>query len=275
MKRPARPWIGLAVILVVAAVILGIMFARGGFRRGSASREVPVEAIARARRSRSRSRPPASSSRSTSWRSSRRPRDRSCSMPVEVGSARAGRRPARADRHGRRAEPIRAGARRRAGGAGEGGHLEGRRRSGPTTSSTRRSSPPTSMRPPPSTTRTRRRRWSRRAPISTSARQRRDDATVRAPIAGTVLEQLVSAGQVISSATSSVSGGTSLLKMADLSRIRLRALVSETDIGERPRRARRPPSPWRRFPQRTFRGRRSRRSSRRPSCSSRSRCSPS
>jgi HlyD family secretion protein len=63
------------------------------------------------------------------------------------------------------------------------------------------------------------------------ARQRRDDATVRAPVAGTVLEKLVSAGQVISSATSSVSGGTSLLKMADLSRIRLRALVSETDIG--------------------------------------------
>jgi len=63
------------------------------------------------------------------------------------------------------------------------------------------------------------------------ARQRRDDATVRAPVAGTVLEQVVTAGQVISSATSSVSGGTSLLKMADLSRIRLRALVSETDIG--------------------------------------------
>src|SRR2546422_922063 len=63
------------------------------------------------------------------------------------------------------------------------------------------------------------------------AKQRLDDATVRAPIAGTVLEQLVSAGQVISSATTSASGGTSLLKMADLSRIRLRALVSETDVG--------------------------------------------
>src|SRR5206468_4863378 len=63
------------------------------------------------------------------------------------------------------------------------------------------------------------------------ARQRLEDATVRAPTAGTVLEQLVSSGQVISSATSSASGGTSLLRMADLSRIRLRALVSETDIG--------------------------------------------
>ena len=63
------------------------------------------------------------------------------------------------------------------------------------------------------------------------ARQRREDATVRAPIAGTVLEQLVSSGQVISSATSSASGGTSLLKMADLSRIRMRTLVNESDIG--------------------------------------------
>jgi HlyD family secretion protein len=64
-----------------------------------------------------------------------------------------------------------------------------------------------------------------------TARQRRADATVRAPVGGTILEQLVSAGQVIVSATSSVSGGTTLLRMADLGRIRLRALVSETDIG--------------------------------------------
>ena len=63
------------------------------------------------------------------------------------------------------------------------------------------------------------------------AKQRLDDATVRAPISGTVLSQTVTAGQVISSATSSVSGGTSLLTMADLGRVRLRALVSETDIG--------------------------------------------
>jgi HlyD family secretion protein len=64
-----------------------------------------------------------------------------------------------------------------------------------------------------------------------SAKQRLDDATVRAPIAGTVLAQPVAVGQVISSATSSVSGGTTLLTMADLSRIRMRVLVSETDIG--------------------------------------------
>jgi HlyD family secretion protein len=64
-----------------------------------------------------------------------------------------------------------------------------------------------------------------------NARQRLEDATVRAPIGGTVLEQPVAVGQVISSATSSVSGGTTLLKMADLSRIRMRVLVPESDIG--------------------------------------------
>jgi len=63
------------------------------------------------------------------------------------------------------------------------------------------------------------------------ARQRLEDATVRAPISGTVLEKPVAVGQVISSATSSVSGGTTLLKMADLTRVRMRALVVETDIG--------------------------------------------
>lgn len=63
------------------------------------------------------------------------------------------------------------------------------------------------------------------------AQQRLEDATIRAPLAGTVLEKPVAVGQVISSATSSVSGGTTLLKMADLSRIRMRALVAESDIG--------------------------------------------
>jgi HlyD family secretion protein len=63
------------------------------------------------------------------------------------------------------------------------------------------------------------------------AKQRLDDATVRAPVAGTVLSQSVTEGQVISSATSSVSGGTTLLTMADLSHIRMRTLVAETDVG--------------------------------------------
>lgn len=63
------------------------------------------------------------------------------------------------------------------------------------------------------------------------AKQKLEDATVRAPIAGTILDKPVAVGQVISSATSSVSGGTTILKMADLSRVRMRTLVAESDIG--------------------------------------------
>lgn len=63
------------------------------------------------------------------------------------------------------------------------------------------------------------------------AQQRLEDATVRAPLAGTVIEKTVSVGQVITSATGAFGGGTTLLKMADLSKVRVRALVNETDIG--------------------------------------------
>jgi HlyD family secretion protein len=64
------------------------------------------------------------------------------------------------------------------------------------------------------------------------ARQRLEDATVTAPVAGTVIAKPVSLGQVITSATSSASGGTTILNMADLSKVRMRALVNETDIGQ-------------------------------------------
>jgi HlyD family secretion protein len=63
------------------------------------------------------------------------------------------------------------------------------------------------------------------------AQQRLEDATVRAPLSGTVIEKTVSVGQVITSATGAFGGGTTLLKMADLSKVRVRALVNETDIG--------------------------------------------
>lgn len=62
------------------------------------------------------------------------------------------------------------------------------------------------------------------------ARQALDDATVRAPSDGTVIEQDATRGQVIASATASASGGTTLLRMADLGRVQVRALVAETDI---------------------------------------------
>ncbi|HEX6047969.1 MAG TPA: efflux RND transporter periplasmic adaptor subunit [Gemmatimonadaceae bacterium] len=63
------------------------------------------------------------------------------------------------------------------------------------------------------------------------AQQRLEDATVRAPIAGTIIEKTVSLGQVITSGTNSLGGGTTLVKMADLNQVRVRALVTEADIG--------------------------------------------
>ena len=63
------------------------------------------------------------------------------------------------------------------------------------------------------------------------SQQRLEDATVRAPINGTVIEKTVSLGQVITSGTSSLGGGTTLIKMADLNKVRVRALVTEADIG--------------------------------------------
>ena len=63
------------------------------------------------------------------------------------------------------------------------------------------------------------------------AKQRVEEADVRAPVAGTIIEKPVSLGQVIASATNSASGGTILLKMANLTRVRVRALFNETDIG--------------------------------------------
>ncbi|MDQ6886707.1 MAG: efflux RND transporter periplasmic adaptor subunit [Gemmatimonadota bacterium] len=64
------------------------------------------------------------------------------------------------------------------------------------------------------------------------AKQRLEDATVRAPVTGTVIEKDVALGQVITSATGAFGGGTTLLKMADLEKVRVRALVNETDIGQ-------------------------------------------
>ena len=63
------------------------------------------------------------------------------------------------------------------------------------------------------------------------AKQRLEDATVRAPIAGTILSKTAQLGSVITSATSSASGGTTILTMADLTKVRMRAMVNETDIG--------------------------------------------
>jgi HlyD family secretion protein len=65
-----------------------------------------------------------------------------------------------------------------------------------------------------------------------NARIQLEDTDVRAPITGTILEKDVERGSVIASATSNVSGGTTLLKMADLNQVQVQTLVDETDIGK-------------------------------------------
>jgi len=65
-----------------------------------------------------------------------------------------------------------------------------------------------------------------------TARIELEDTDVRAPITGTVIEKSVERGQVISSPTRDVGGGTVLLRMADLDLVQVRTLVDETDIGK-------------------------------------------
>jgi len=59
-----------------------------------------------------------------------------------------------------------------------------------------------------------------------------DDTVVRSPVTGTIISRTVEVGQVISSPTSAVGGGTLLMTMADLSKVRVRSLVDEIDVGK-------------------------------------------
>jgi HlyD family secretion protein len=61
--------------------------------------------------------------------------------------------------------------------------------------------------------------------------ERLEDATVTAPISGRVIAKTVEEGQIITSSMSNVSGGTTLVQMADLSELEIRTLVDEVDIG--------------------------------------------
>ena len=69
-----------------------------------------------------------------------------------------------------------------------------------------------------------------RTSLST-AKLQLEDATITAPTNGTVILRPVSVGTVITSASTAASGGTTILDMADLSKVRMRAFVNETDIG--------------------------------------------
>jgi len=58
-----------------------------------------------------------------------------------------------------------------------------------------------------------------------------EDTEVRAPARGIILGRNVEVGTVITSASRDVSGGSVLLRMANLDTVQVRALVDETDIG--------------------------------------------
>lgn len=64
------------------------------------------------------------------------------------------------------------------------------------------------------------------------AQERLEDATVTAPITGTIINKTVEEGVVIQSSMSNVSGGTTLVQMADLTALQIRTLVDEIDIGK-------------------------------------------
>ncbi|MDH3270450.1 MAG: efflux RND transporter periplasmic adaptor subunit [Gemmatimonadota bacterium] len=58
------------------------------------------------------------------------------------------------------------------------------------------------------------------------------DVSIRAPMAGTIIQKNVEEGVVIQSASSNVSGGTALFVMANLDEMQVRTLVDETDVGD-------------------------------------------
>lgn len=66
----------------------------------------------------------------------------------------------------------------------------------------------------------------------TLQRQRLLDSRVVAAAEGTVLTRPVARGQVVQAGSGGVSAGTVIATMADLSQVRARALVAETEIGQ-------------------------------------------
>ena len=61
------------------------------------------------------------------------------------------------------------------------------------------------------------------------ARQGLEDATVEAPIGGTVVSRPITNGMLITSATSA-NGGTTLMTLADLGRVRMRVTIDEVEM---------------------------------------------
>lgn len=70
-----------------------------------------------------------------------------------------------------------------------------------------------------------------RVALSTAG-ERLKDTVVRSPISGVILVKNVELGQIISSGITSVSGGTLIVTVGDLSSVYVRTDVDETDIGK-------------------------------------------
>ncbi|CAI2718329.1 HlyD family secretion protein [Nitrospina watsonii] len=63
-------------------------------------------------------------------------------------------------------------------------------------------------------------------------KERLSETEIYAPITGVLIEKLVEQGQIIASGITTVSGGTALAKIADMSKLFIVADVDETDIGK-------------------------------------------
>ena len=65
-----------------------------------------------------------------------------------------------------------------------------------------------------------------------NARIALEDTLVRSPVTGKVITRQAEVGTVITSPTAAVGGGTLLMRMADLNKVRVRSYVDEVDIGK-------------------------------------------
>ena len=68
--------------------------------------------------------------------------------------------------------------------------------------------------------------------ILSTSKERLDDTEIRSPIDGIVLSRPVESGQIISSGTTTVTGGTLLCIIANMNEVFVVADVDETDIGQ-------------------------------------------
>lgn len=62
--------------------------------------------------------------------------------------------------------------------------------------------------------------------------QSADEFTIYAPLSGTVIDIEVSEGEIVSSGTSTVTGGTTLMRIADLSRMWVKMKINEVNISQ-------------------------------------------